>query len=127
MRSLIQPALFAIARMGLFLSVVAWVVGQRLDYDEFGVDFAVVNCRLSSGNWGFFVTKSWAKPFTGGITHLTPVRQRAWPAFRFTTNRGEALAAFRMRHWFVVTAFAFVNILLHFIYRRRPESQPCEN
>ena len=34
-----------------------------------------------------------------------------------------------LRHWLIITvftAFTAFNITLHFIYRKRPEIQPCE-
>jgi hypothetical protein len=30
------------------------------------------------------------------------------------------------RHWLVITTFTAFNIALQFIYRKRPEGQPCE-
>ena len=29
-------------------------------------------------------------------------------------------------HWLITSLFAAFNIALHFIYRKRPEGQPCE-
>lgn len=63
MRELIRPAFFLVARLGLFLSVAAWIAGQwwtpLLDVNRTGL------CRLSFS----FEQTGWA------ISNLTPSRQ----------------------------------------------------
>jgi len=150
MRSLIRPALFAIARLGLFLSVVAWIVGQWWSVDlKFNGVVALGSDRGIAV--GAYSLRSLRLPITTFLrtqnlrTNLeynywvfVPERHSevlggsdiSYYNFRvgyFFWRPGTAIRMVSVPHWLITTAFVVFNILLHFIYRRRPESPPCES
>ena len=70
-------------------------------------------------------------PLTGGppVVLNSSWRARSW--HRIIDSRrpriGTAIGpAFTFRHWLIIILFTAFNIALHFIYRKRPESKPCE-
>ena len=133
MRDLIKPTLFIIARTGLFLAVVAWIVGQSpskgviaswlsLSFDETGVCFGVAFKFIGFGIVDFGST-------TNGVIEGVYLGPNHWHV-----NLGVAAIAcgpdgvgIALHHWLHTFLLAAFNTFLHIIYRKRPEVQPCEN
>ncbi len=150
MRPLIRPVLFAIARLGLFLSVVAWVVGQwwSVDVKANGLfalssdkGIAVGAYSLSSlrvptttivrtqnlrtnldFNYWLFSPEEHSEMLTRSNISIYAIR-----VGYYFWRPGTTLREVSFHHWLITTIFAAFNLTLHFIYRRRPEVQPCEN
>ena len=127
MTPLIRPLLFAVARLGLFLAVTVWIVGHRVEW------FSAL-CPVPSGSTGFIV-RSETCTF-GYAQHAIPVKwytandldgsnatwhRRVWAEVKW---RGYSL---EVPNWLVTSVFLAFNVVLHFTYRKRPETQPCEN
>ncbi|MCP4787149.1 MAG: hypothetical protein GY903_21035 [Fuerstiella sp.] len=152
MKNLIRMSLFIIARAGLSLAVVAWIVGQWWSL-KVG----------SHSNWGslasivhegfVFVLKPelsiweprvgiWPDTVDDSVVHLffSPVDEirDEVPADTFLKQMPgmtvvrqpfspSATTLVAICHWLVTTFFTVFNIALHLIYRKRPETQPCED
>ncbi len=145
MRSLIRPTLFAVARLGIFLAVTAWIVtegravhGQvgplKLDIYPHGFVTSLVRYHSlrpiiysSKATYGwpsnmyFEDTSSYG---LGEVSFWSPV-----PGFAYAAHGGPGGTAktLSMRHWLVTLLFVAFNMALHFTYRKRPEGQPCED
>ena len=127
MRSLIRPLLFAIARLGLFLAVVAWIAGQRVEWYS-------VLCPVPSGSAGIIV-RSETCTF-GHVQHAIPItwytandldgsnatwHRRVWSAVKWTGHSVE------ISHWLLTVMFLVFTVLLRFLYRKSPDAEPCED
>ena len=124
MRELIKPTLFIIARTGLFLSVAAWIVGQCWTL-QLDANYVI----------GGPAAKAWVAGLTGrpiGFNYhvlsnssLPPGSGNEFTEWPITFSRERRWVS--VQHWFLCAIFAAFSIFLHFIYRKRPEVQPCEN
>ena len=158
MRELIRPTLFITARTGLFLAVVAWIVGQwcgvELRYEHGGCTYQV--------GWDYRVifasrfphpltVRGWEIMMDDYAKLTTPEKWAAYPehirkkndelnervrashliyvpGFVYVAGRSNVTwPSVSIELWFLTTALIAFNIVLHFIYRKRPEVQPCEN
>lgn len=142
MRELIRPALFMIARTGLFLAVVAWIVGKTWWLEAVA---PAVGAALTEQGWTVAVPSDPEWRF-----NATRV-ESGWPDFGYLFRPpGEVgsdsdvatgfsfsgltchnyLAIFytvSVTHTLVVTILTVFNICLHWLYRKRPEVPPCES
>ena len=134
MRRLIRPTLFALARLGLFMSIascatwpIEYLSEQRMSFDYYLFDYRI---------WVQFYSDSWAveydsdpiPPTTGSFT-TGPVRIW-WDDFggRFESDRNGFYLA--VEHWVSLVLAALFYASLKFIYRRREPSkdgEPCED
>lgn len=133
MRELVRPCLFIIARLGLFLAVVAWVVGQWWS-SAFRISHIAV--ATDPNVWSFSSDNRLPPRFDyciwrnqdDAITAQNLVWYRRWNVFPgVSARRWLSLPWILIKHWFIVTVLLTFNVTLHFIYRRRPEAEPCEN
>ena len=86
MKPLIRPFLFAVARLGLFLAVTAWIGGLH--------------------------------------SEAVPVFTWANDSFFHSDTLIHELV---IPYGFITSIFLFFNIALHIFYRKRPETQPCDD
>ncbi len=135
MRELIKPGLFWVARLGLFLAVVAWGVGQC--WQGLGFAFGVMGVVDPTGiavqfhpsllgEWGVY-----EYPDLRAVEMFLDVPNAPVGALHLSLNVlavhiEYSFAAFGIKHWVNVTIFAAFYALLKFFFRRRPESPPCE-
>lgn len=142
MRALIRPALFAVARLGLFLAVVAWIISQT--YVCVGV-FSAGNhhARIlaSPPGWMFIL---WPRSDEFSVQFHPVVELKEYVvaldaifgadidsdytiethSFGFVLGKAESVAPYcAIRHWLVVSILIAFNLVLHFVYRNRPETQ----
>lgn len=134
MRPLIRPGLFAFARLGLFLSVAAWLVTQYwwlrvgspwligdvlpggyvagfgYPADDWGIEARPVS-RKAELSWVF------RDPITGPYMNL-PRLDTAFHRFGVTFADYGQLGHLSVRHWLVVTVFALFYALLKWFYRK---------
>lgn len=139
MKALIRPTLLTLARLGLFLAAVAWVVGQWWTIELF-VDLpgkqqlwtvvapeGIVQSRLNfkgSGpvtlqieSAGNEPTSQWFEPYdTNWGSQPRYVFQGG--GFVYATNYEYFLTSFR--HWLIVTVLALFYGVLKWVYRRQP-------
>ena len=141
MRSLIRPFLFAVARLGLFLAVVAWIVGQWWAIQiQTGLGW-----NLSGGSNGFAAFQHQRnEPADVTVDGHSRDHLFAFPPI-FEDPYGGIYRGFSklgvtyfyggkpkwtilsVRHWLITSSLLTFNLLLHFIYRKRPEGEPCED
>ncbi len=138
MRELIKPGLFWWVRLGLLVSVAAWILGQwwwtQLSFYKISVASSWGTLTASDSpqsSWGATVTALREGPF-GEVRNWA--RHRATfvegagilkvPGVMFASNTGGHIIEFH--YWPIVAFFALSYVALHFIYRRRPESPPCK-
>ena len=127
-QELIKPGLFWVVRLGLLLSVVAWIVGQG--WQGVGVAFRacgvidqtglVVQCHKSLGEgWGgheepnLTVTQNFLAP------HKVPPDAPSLGLSVLAIHLEDSGAAFGIRHWFLVTIFVLFCAVLKWVYRKR--------
>ena len=157
MRDLIKPTLFIVARLALFLAVVAWIVGQWWNGKvacPFGTTLLTehgwsVQPQGRTNNWRLSVKAIESEsPATKLVNDWKFNTVDAVPndPERFLTSvypRGSSMSelpgivvintpfishwSVSFRHWLIATIFATFNICLHWFYRKRLEVQPCEN
>lgn len=128
MRSLIRPALFMVARLGLLFSVIACVIGQTwqgvaysrklvVGIDRAGMVIAIAT--TTPGNWGMQETSNQdlVKEFLVGkyLEAGNTYSSFGGVAIRYGTN-GYGLGAY---YWLIITVGALFYILLKFIYRQK--------
>ena len=154
MRGLIRPALFMIARLGLFLAVAAWIVAQWQEAKCYillaGIELEIGNCTRG---WKFeyadftqgtkfqlvlvpdpvrFDTLRFGEDYPRTMDILKYGGVRPIPASISTNVAGVVVGEvwrqgfLTLKHWLVVGVFALFNVVLMFIYHKRPEAQPCE-
>ncbi len=146
MQSLIKPALFWVARLGLFLSVAAWIVGQWWFVGLSHVGAGITRMFVGQEGWVLHQSHDWALPTRGTLScEASPIK--GWPqrhAFNDTAlNDSTSIygavvmkqqslmnlvtrKSIAIRHWLNVTTFALFYSVLKFIYRKRPEAQLCK-
>lgn len=149
MRNLLRMSLFIIARAGLCLAVVAWLLGPWWMVKAV-VNSASMCCwvHIRETDWGisygssntqsFFVrTLTCLRPYTSddgtydvftSSSHPVPADESERPISDGGTYLSfmKPFAAFS--HRLTVTAFVVLNIVLQFVvYRRRREDKPCES
>ncbi|MCP4781976.1 MAG: hypothetical protein GY903_05510 [Fuerstiella sp.] len=144
MRSLIRPALFMVARIGLVLSVVMWGVGQRMGV-EASAKFANTRATYVFGDVGvvadvalfdtapsrFHVTEyavkegySPMKFFDSEILDEIESRPtfsvfRSVPGITIITLPAFSTTCVLFHHWLTVTFFAVFYGVLKWVYRKR--------
>ncbi len=138
MRGLIRPTLIMVARIGLVLSVVAWVVAQwswvqlhlsaeRILLGQKSIHWVhwddgapLNNVKLTTGN-------HLSDPLLGmdDLEDSMPAQAPVW--LWGGIMQLESPCGLMCRHWFLITLFTVFNIALLFIYRKRPEGKPCED
>lgn len=126
MRDLIKPTLLIVARLGLFLAVVAWIVvpstvGRQSRY---AIRIGFICLDLSIDGLHVAIIQLNQPHYFGRIKMLTPGATGQGPAISIRVNRGIALWMFFIRHWLIVTVFTTFNIFLLWFYRKRQEAQP---
>lgn len=156
MRALIRPTLFMIARLGLFLVVVAWIAGQwwhAKASHPFGTTLLTEHgwCTMSLGptiklrlaaqaienilppnklvnDWRFNRVVAAPVDLEGFLTsvYLRGSTMSELPGIVVIKTPFLGHWSVSFLHWLVVTIFALFNGVLMFIYRRRPEVKPCE-
>ena len=112
MKSLIRPFLFAAARLGLFLAVTAWIVGQwrmfRIDI-PFQIGGITVLCHVD--DWAIL-------HWTGNIEwHFLTSHPR--PGVDWHQEYDKHQIHLVIRHYLIVTSFALFYGLLKLLYRNR--------
>ena len=136
MKPLIRPFLFAVARLGLFQAVMAWIVGQWESILYVTPDYGV---GLSHSGWAISVRYSgnaksasqilYGRGIDAVLTDWMEYGNHS-PALRFpgvgcwwTKVRWVGT----LQHWFATSVFLAFNLFLHFTYRKRPEAEPCDD
>ena len=149
MRSLVRPFLFTVARLGLFLAVTAWIMGQRWTiYSTIPAVYGVVEICVGDRSyevswWDVLSSTSFniganrrTDPlpfevlytlFRGELRSDSCGQELLYVGPGFFTAKQGVIDGISIRHWLVTTIFLTFNITLHIIYRKRPEIQPCED
>lgn len=147
MRSLIRPCLFAVARLGLLVAVVAWIVGQwRTVSLNASLAHQDLTCRCERRGYVVVLWDPPSMPFaTDGFLTEPVAVEDGYSTLTFNEEVGEGFqyrasalglvlgrmedmaTVLSLRHPLIVAVLLTSNIALHFIYRKRPESQPCED
>ena len=145
MRQLIRPTLFLVARLGLFLTVAAWVIGQWWEIriqTQWPTEIRVVT---NHPGWVIVSDKdAYTDDASLGSTNnrtlvigcidelYTAFEPPTWldvghrlPGMFFRQYRN--CSSLSVRHWLIVAVFTLFNLGLHLIYRKRPETQPCSS
>jgi len=116
-----------IARLGLFLAVVAWVVGQQ--HQGFGFAYPIVTAidktgvaiafTTECGHWGIREVRHMpiVLDFLDGVNFPKDVSYWSLHAIAFLYDPGQV--SFAIRHWLVVTIFALFYGVLKWVYRKR--------
>ena len=149
MRSLIRPILFTAARLGTFLAVVSWILGQwwflhvsvpdPMAARAFDLSFCShgwVLGWMSRSKPRFhtsvvprngFCPVGWA--FVDYSQESANSNYRVAPGLNLChvplIGRGMSWMSVSVRHWLNVVCFTLFYAVLKFIYRRRPESAPA--
>ena len=132
MKPLIRPFLFAVARLGLFLAVAAWIVGQwrfaSMNLGHFGAGLSASSVHISweprKSRYNLFVNEGAEVEALTAYTNTWFRRLRRLPGIALRTHSAPWLI---VNHWLIVSSLTLTNIAIHFIYRKRPEIQTCEN
>ena len=144
-RSLIRPFLFTVARLGLFLAVAAWVSSARYridmgqwmantvfaqSSDEHGWRF--IYSHVSQSKWDFWFELRKPGLIPGSIDRSDSVgRIGISGVVTYWTEpsplRGRSCHCVDICHWLFTTTFIILNLFLLFMYRKRPEPEPCED
>ena len=139
MRSLIRPCLFAVARPGLFLAVAAWAVGQWWS-TVVAIPLPGHTTRFLGGASGWHVSLVDGSGSFSGRMLRNEARENlremsGSSAFALSVNHVDtsvfiygtvsfpiAYSFVAISHWIIVFTLVAFNLLLHFIYRKRPEA-----
>ncbi len=140
MRELIRPGLFWVARLGLFLAVVAWVTslswscmlqvpGVRAELISHGLIFShhpAFNARSLGVNpsegewifndWLFGYNVKFFQAYSPFSAHEPPYR---WGIPGLTRAHSSGTQIIAVSHWLIVTTFATFYGVLKFVYRKR--------
>ena len=128
MRELIRPALFLVARVGLFLSLLAWSLGHMwqgvgvvygfagvLDQTGIGVGLDRKSTRTA------IIPRAGETMTTQQFLDGVHSRPGDWGlrlhVIAFNVRASEAAIA--MQHWLIVTIFALFYGVLKWVYRKR--------
>ena len=141
MKPLIRPFLFAVARLGLFLAVMAWIVGQWWTiYSAIPAGHGLVEIYV--GDKSYEVSRWDVLPSTS--FNITADRRADSLPFEvlYTLFRGElrsdscgqallyvgpgfftakqgVIDGMSIRHWLIITIFALFYGVLKWVYRKR--------
>lgn len=150
MKPLIRPFLIAVARLGFFLAVVAWIIGQWWMCSlTAGLFNATATTDLSTRGINIRFSTFRAIPWSAQATRTPSPEQIQFLEYAFDetgaplmgigvetsfhtgigfvyTNNG-FMRIIAIRHWLIVSVFFAFNLALHFIYRKRPEAESCED
>ena len=139
MRGLIQPALFIVARTGVFLAVVAWIVGQwwnvvascnvagRLCLLSFGPYGGVLGCSSMAGTSRLVLTQGYesATHFPFDLRDLRIAQQAghiadiySCPGVKISTYATHAGGFTAVSHWLIVIAMISLNVMLMYWFRK---------
>jgi len=124
MRSLIRPALFMVARIGLVLSVVGWVAEQRDDQWlvwilEHNTTAFSGSITVASAGYEIFAVATYQFPNVPIIDMSIYDGQRLWNGGGLFIERFGPVMVITIRHWLIVTFFALFYGVLKWVYRKR--------
>jgi len=144
MKTLIRPFLFIVARLGLFLTVVVWIVSQwsavltEVPLGTAGfVEEGWVSIFIYSMSKGWRVRTGAPKEIGTTLYLFCPPSSEPLPALPprwtetgfsvggFTVLHTPLATTIAIRHWLAVTSFALFYIVLRWAYRKRPEEPPA--
>ena len=130
MRSLVKPSLFWIARIGLFLAVVAWIVGH-FHVGQATLPYSLLECH--SSGWVLTISDEFSD-----LTFLSDIDSRPKTAnpdydilsgrpdmttiIRFPGFRCQLMGAWHtvyVKHWLILTITAAFYGTLKYGYRHR--------
>ena len=135
MRGLIRPALFWLARIGLVLSIAAWIAGQW-----WTVAWTGPNSFVFKSNDLAWVAIDWWKSEPGdswcriekrvdSFTYVSVVEQnraslagRTFQVFGVAGSICTLGSSLEIYHWLIVTNFALFYVVLKWVYRKREVS-----
>ena len=139
MKPLIRPFLFIAVRLGLFLSVLVWIVGQsrtismHCPVGEFTFLSQGWAIAFYSGlPWNFFVNESdpestqWVFEDLSENDPSVPPSLRGGVTAGVTVMYSDRIILLAVRHWQIVAAFLVVYGVLKFVYRRIPDRERSE-
>ena len=146
MRELIRPTLFVIARTGLFLAIVVWILGQwwivrgKAPCSGRCYELVIGSKGLVGGvdsypvGWQFSVHRDTPDDMSmdsfepESISHLRK-QQGAWfvqlPGLTIFTIPAWGYTLTMVRHWLIAATFALFFGLLKWVYRKG-EMKPAE-
>lgn len=112
MSGLIRPALLLVARLGLFLSIAAWILGQVWSFDSLSFTSPTYSCflELNSSGWKL----DYEVPSPVSLPTHESVRQLPGISFQFANG-----VYVYVCHWLIVTVFALFYGLVKWKYRKR--------
>lgn len=108
MRELIRPGLFWVVRIGLLLSVVAWIYGQS---KTVGIAVNVFSVHCTRDAWTIIRWPFPRSPFGNKIRFV-----RLSPA---SSDDYGAIPHGAIPHWLIVANFAVYYGVLRWVYRKR--------
>ena len=121
MKALIRPTLLTLARLGLFVAVVAWVVATVMPGNRLWVWSTRLNgLKYETG----FDNTTWLFAARHAFENIDKRSVRLIPGIIYMKSHVQYFL--EIRHWLTTSTFLAFNLLLHFIYRKRPEAEPCE-
>ena len=124
MRPLIRPTLFAIARLGLFLAVVVWIVSQWWSVSISYGDTAYV----SRDGLTFIYDQDSVYPSSVTVNIEYVGNLEPWFSNVVHVEQPTVMVGFlSFRHWFIVTAFALFYAVLKWVYRERRDVAKCSS
>ena len=125
MRDLIKPTLFIVARLGLLLAVVAWIIGQwwmvkvssQVEMSRRGWQYC--NVLPMEARFSIWRKTEWHN-LDVSITDFLSETPRTDVSFRGIEFRQySAVRYLRVPHWLIVTIFALFYGVLKWVYRKR--------
>ena len=138
MKNVLRMSLFIIARAGLCLAVVAWIVGQwwaieidndqrdvhvRMDYRGWVIVDLLMITRAATEGWNFAVETA-GRTIMLDVVELSQLASRIggkvveFPGLSYASMKD--LNYLFLRHWLVTSLAAAFYLTLKFIYRRKP-------
>ncbi len=124
MRRLIRPTLFMVVRLGLFLSVTAWIAGRNL-YLQWLLPKLILIGIHGGGWYVVFDYESDLSPFEFQEQFEDGYRILDYPGVQIVDDWSRRQVT--LSHWLIVSTLIVFYAVLEFIYRRKPEAQPCED
>lgn len=126
MKKLIRPFLSAVAQLGLFLSLAAWIAGQRWQTNLTIGPLGISNTQsLWSFGWDSRFSDFSVNTTTGNEAAINSNYSNLWFR-RLQTSPGIAFRRWAtvwimIKHWLLVTIFALSYAVLKYVYRKQPE------
>ncbi len=128
MRSLIRFFLFTVARLGLFLAVVAWIIGQWRTIEGTGFNVVVGVCEPGVVIWVIHESHEWTVEETGARSKFDCMFDQGEETdervlqLRFGPVAYWGLPGWRtvsVKHWLMVSIFALLYCVVKWVYRNR--------